>query len=571
MKSILLSLIKLPKLKVNRFKFILIFSIIFIYLGNSFYFVNRFHINKHTGSFTTFSNIISLLAESLLALLIMIILLWLISIINKFLLKIICAILLVITGAFFYYIMKANLIVDSLLISAIVEPDLGEGSQIINMWAVLCTIFLGVIPALFILFRLKIVDIDNNKIFNFKFFYYWLISSLKFVIIPVAIIIIMICILNKSLIFPVSNIKKGLYIYMPFNYIAGGFSYSKSFIARKFANNDLIDISKEDPFIFNNQLSNKKLTIVLVVGESARAQNQHYNGYPRDTNAYTESIPNVNYFKDMQSCGTFTIYSVPCMLNPLPKSKFSLPPKYDSFVSILSNLGFRTWWISSQTSFVASRDKNRILGNLVNAAETQYFASDLYQSNASNYNNYDDALLRFLDQALKNKAQHKFIVLHIRGSHFFYKLRYPEKFNKFQAICNKKDSSARCQAKITEAQYDNSLLYTDWLLSQVIQKLKDKNSILFYASDHGESLAVDKSGFLLHGAPYDQAPYTQKHVAAFMWFSDSMIKLIPNSYKNVSLYKNRHISHDYIYNSLFDCLGIKSKAVDSKLSLCRKP
>ena len=96
-----------------------------------------------------------------------------------------------------------------------------------------------------------------------------------------------------------------------------------------------------------------------------------------------------------------------------------------------------------------------------------------------------------------------FIVLHQMGQHgpAYYK-RYPASFETFTPACQSNQLETCSGDEINNA-YDNSILYTDFFLSEVIKVLKRNEqkfeSAMFYVSDHGESLG--ENGLYLHGLP----------------------------------------------------------------------
>ena len=116
--------------------------------------------------------------------------------------------------------------------------------------------------------------------------------------------------------------------------------------------------------------------------------------------------------------------------------------------------------------------------------------------------------------------------------------------------------------------YDNSILYTDYFISEVIDHLKNKNAILFYASDHGQYLG--ENGIYYHGNS-DTIDQPEHRVPMFLWMSDNVMKnkFYQKKFKNAQLKTKNMLSHDNIFDSLLDCSGIDSKSFDRKLSLCR--
>jgi glucan phosphoethanolaminetransferase (alkaline phosphatase superfamily) len=181
-------------------------------------------------------------------------------------------------------------------------------------------------------------------------------------------------------------------------------------------------------------------------------------------------------------------------------------------------------------------------------------------------NSHDGKLLPHLEQNIISGMK-KFLVLHTTGSHWNYGARYPEEFAKFKptiADTIKRDA-ASCDEHERLNSYDNSILYTDFFLSSVINILKNKKAFMIYASDHGESLG--ECGRLTHGA--DDYVEEQRIVPFIVWFSDSYKSSYPDKWKAVKSLEKKEISHDYIFHTILDCLNIESDAVDKSLRLCR--
>jgi KDO II ethanolaminephosphotransferase len=111
--------------------------------------------------------------------------------------------------------------------------------------------------------------------------------------------------------------------------------------------------------------------------------------------------------------------------------------------------------------------------------------------------------------------------------------------------------------------YDNSVLYFDNFMSKLIEKLQDKNAIIFYVSDHGESLG--ENNVFLHGAILENAPKEQRMVPMMIWMSEkyknnnkkNYLNLQNNSFLNSK--DNLNIKHDHFFHTILGCLNIKSQ------------
>ena len=156
------------------------------------------------------------------------------------------------------------------------------------------------------------------------------------------------------------------------------------------------------------------------------------------------------------------------------------------------------------------------------------------------------------------------------GSHgpAYYK-RYPDNFEVFKPICKTNQLNECTDTEIRNA-YDNTILYTDYVLSQVIELLKRNSQVsdaaMFYVSDHGESLG--EGGLYLHGMPYFMAPDEQIDVAAFMWLDDSMSRVFD---KNI-IKENAELpqTHDSLFHTLLGLMDVETELYEKDLDLTVK-
>ena len=120
--------------------------------------------------------------------------------------------------------------------------------------------------------------------------------------------------------------------------------------------------------------------------------------------------------------------------------------------------------------------------------------------------------------------------------------------------------------------YDNTIIfiYTDFFLNEIIKILEDKNAILLYLSDHGESLG--EKGVFGHSAPFEKAPKEQLHIPMIWWASDKFLSNSSNFKKFLQIKNNsdKYIDQNYIFHSVLDCIGVKSNAININKSICSK-
>ncbi|ENA8743320.1 phosphoethanolamine--lipid A transferase [Campylobacter coli] len=286
----------------------------------------------------------------------------------------------------------------------------------------------------------------------------------------------------------------------------------------------------------------KKL-LVLVVGETARAANYSLGGYAKnDTNFYTKK-DNVVFFDNFSSCGTATAVSLPCIFSLSKRQNYSSSEYQENVMDILQKTGVKASWIDNNSGGCK--------GVCDRLSDKQQLSSD-----------WDENLLPFLKERLGNLDTQNIIVLHLQGSHGpAYHKRYPNEFKKFIPTCDTNELS-KCDSEALINTYDNTLLYTDYLLSEIIKLLKEKKdyeSSLIYLSDHGESLG--ENGIYLHGMPYAIAPSYQTHIPVIFWSNDKKLMMTAQNHKGLKL------SQDNLFSTLLGYFDVKTMVYESDYDL----
>ena len=307
---------------------------------------------------------------------------------------------------------------------------------------------------------------------------------------------------------------------------------------------------------------------VIVVGETARAANFSLNGYARPTNPRLSRIPGLINFPHAYSCGTDTASSLPCMFSNFGRSKFdaNLAAQRENLLDVVQRAGIAVNWRENQSGCkgVCLRVPTEVL---VEAKPRAFYEIG---------DALDEALLRDLPDRFKALDRDGLFVLHMMGSHgpAYYK-RYPPRFEAFTPACKEAQFSRCSQEQIVNA-YDNTLVYTDHVLGELIALLEEEDrqgrpTAMIYLSDHGESLG--EANLYLHGMPYVLAPDQQKHVPMLLWLSPSYQQVFAVDTACLAARTERPVSHDNLFHSVLGLLDIKTKLYDAKLDIfagCRR-
>jgi lipid A ethanolaminephosphotransferase len=290
-----------------------------------------------------------------------------------------------------------------------------------------------------------------------------------------------------------------------------------------------------------------KELIILVVGETARADRFSLNGYPRETNPLLKQ-QNVLSFRNASSCATSTGESLPCMFSALTREDFSREKasRYENALDVLFEHDVQVLWRdnNSDSKGVAAR---MLFENFKSPANNPVCDNECR----------DIGMLSGLDGYIKaRQGKDILIVLHQMGNHGpEYYRRYPQAFKKFTPIC-KTGELQKCTQQEIDNSYDNAILYTDYFLSSVIDFLKDYENThataMLYVSDHGESLG--ENGIYLHAAPYAIAPKAQIHIPVILWTG----KRFDYQTSDLIRYQDTPISHDDLFCSLLIAYELKS-------------
>lgn len=307
--------------------------------------------------------------------------------------------------------------------------------------------------------------------------------------------------------------------------------------------------------------SSKPKLVFFILGETARATNYAYNGYLRNTNAYTEKQNTIN-FKNVSSCGTATAQSVPCMFSDLSRVNFSLKnvENREGLVDVLAKVGITNIWFENDSG----------CKGVCNKALT-YTTDTRDQEFCQNGTCFDQKLLKDSKEIIsKLQNTDTFTVFHIIGSHGpKYYERYTKEFEKFSPTCLRADLQ-KCSTQELINSYDNTILYTDFVVSEFINMIKTKandfDTILIYVSDHGESLG--ENGLFLHGTPYAIAPNEQTHVPMQIYMDDDSAKdLHIDKQCLITKANQEQLSHDNIYHSIIGLFDIITKDYNVNLDI----
>lgn len=240
---------------------------------------------------------------------------------------------------------------------------------------------------------------------------------------------------------------------------------------------------------FVRERENPKVNVVFILGESLRYQNMQLFGYERPTTPglmkLQSEFPMIH--RKGISGGVCTDVAIPLFVNNYQSVNpmAAILSQERCLFKLAKENGFETHFYSAQ----AEGD----LKHIVNFLCLPYIdhlqigpGKSLMEDVEKRY--YDDILLGYLDRVDFSKPN--FLILHQRGSHSPYNLRYPADQAAFPV-----DPNADVGTQLI-TEYDNSVAFTDKVVSQIIREIRKRSKLptyVVFTSDHGQVLGENRS------------------------------------------------------------------------------
>ena len=245
--------------------------------------------------------------------------------------------------------------------------------------------------------------------------------------------------------------------------------------------------------------------VVLIIGESFSRNHSSMYGYDKQTN------PRLGALKDSTLLFTFDSIDAPDV-NTSPAFKFMLSLfskadttgqaqkwyKYPNLLELMRVCGYDSYWYSNQA---CTGKFNSVARVFAKACDHVHF----YQLEGPIGNNRvrDDVLIDSSYQDVRQlNSGHHFLVYHMMGSHFEYSMRYPDEYANFTPG-DYKDRKA--SQRYTVATYDNSILFNDFVVEQIINMYRDKEAVVIYMPDHAQDMFDSSPDYFMHGKRHDPA------------------------------------------------------------------
>ena len=300
---------------------------------------------------------------------------------------------------------------------------------------------------------------------------------------------------------------------------------------------------------------NEAETLVLVIGETSRADNWQLYGYSRKTNPLLTQTKGLTVFTDYMSQSNTTHKSVPILLSLAEADNYDILYHTKGIMQAFREAGYHTVYLSNQ------QRNHSFIDFLGEQADDCLFLRDSHPDNA-----YDTDLLVPLAQKLaRQKGRRTFVVLHTYGSHFSYADRYPDNMREFQS--DQYDGAKRQYRPQLINAYDNSICQTDLLLRRIIEQLTAHggSAAMVYTSDHGEDIFDDARHLFLHASPFPS--FWQLHVPLIVWTSPTYRQRHDAITSALDANRHKAAESNSVFHTLLTMGGVTTSYRNDSLSL----
>lgn len=289
--------------------------------------------------------------------------------------------------------------------------------------------------------------------------------------------------------------------------------------------------------IVTQNAKNANGVFVLVIGESQSKDHMSAYGYKRVTTPWLDKEKNTSnmiLFNNAYSCHVHTVPTLSYALTAQNQYNIVDVKNAYSLLEVAEAVDFDTVWLSNQVKYSAWDTPLTFIADEAN--QQKWINSNIGETTSTDF--FDDALVKKFDEL--KYSPNMLVVVHLMGNHELYNKRYPKEFVKFNG------------GKANVDNYDNSILYNDYVMSKILARAKQIPNFqgLIYCADHAD--AVDKN--LAHNASQFDADMT--HIPLYIYLSDTYIGKNPTIYKTLRESQDKYFTNDLLFNLVLGVMNV---------------
>ena len=300
--------------------------------------------------------------------------------------------------------------------------------------------------------------------------------------------------------------------------------------------------------------------IVLIVGESFSRSNSSLYGYGKSTNPMLESLAesgDLNVFGNVMSYTTTTIPSFKAMMMSYRDEYSDSIEWYEclTLIEVMQKAGYKAHWISNQSKRGICDNE---VGLFAEMCDDEAFAGD--KLSGMKRVTYDEELLPLIGNSVRNSGGKNFYIVHLMGSHSKFSSRYPAGYSRFSAAdyadSHQQVSSANRQLL---AEYDNSILYNDRVVHDIMMQFADKDAVVVYLSDHGIDVFYSSDDYIGHAIKGDSVSMqSSREIPFVVYTTETFRKGHPALQKKICRSLGNSMVTDWLMYTIIDLAGVET-------------
>lgn len=301
--------------------------------------------------------------------------------------------------------------------------------------------------------------------------------------------------------------------------------------------------------------------IVLILGESLSKIHMGCYGYVLPTTPYLDDRirkSEIFRFDSVKTNNTVTVEALKAIMSFYNRSSIKNWYEYYMLPTVMKAAGYNTFWLSNQESFGVANFN--ISAAIATSAEHVIYTHQRHTSE-DKVGYFDEELLPIIDSCIRSDERN-FYVCHLMGSHWRYANRYPADFDKFKPENIVKE--LKNSQKEIVAEYDNSVLYNDYIVNEIIKRFENTESIIFYFPDHGEEVFDSQN---MNGHRLDNPTDNMTEIPFLIWTSEALKKNYPLLITRIEAAVSNCFYTENIIHTILDIGGIEADGYDASKSL----
>lgn len=306
------------------------------------------------------------------------------------------------------------------------------------------------------------------------------------------------------------------------------------------------------------------LNVVYVIGESYIKHHAQLYGYILPTTPHLcreRDRGNLFVFDNVVSAFNNTSLT---MKNTLCTNSLRLHEKWCEhpyFPAIFKKAGYNVYFWDVQKDDSVQAVFEFSLNTFV---YDKALAKEAYTQTSSRHFQYDDDAVRDFSKEVNSLGRCNLVMFHLMGQHVKFGSRYPHD-RQFVRFSHKDIASDKPylddDKRQTIAEYDNAVLYNDYVLKHIIDLFRDKNTVILYFSDHGEEVYDYRDSFGRASFDSDKVREglkCQYEVPFMIWCSDEYMRRNPDVVGQIKAAMHRPFRTDDICQVVFHLARLRT-------------